>query len=57
MYRTAKFVGDVEKITILPGTTMLRFVMTPLTSETFEVLNAWFAPWPKATGSFGVAQS
>jgi plastocyanin len=53
VYRTSKFVYGLEKMDIKPGTTKVRFVFSPLTAHTFEIVNAWLAPWPKATTGFG----
>lgn len=53
VYRTSKFVSQVVKLDILPGTTKIRYAFSPLTSHTFEIVDAWLAPWPKATTGFG----
>jgi hypothetical protein len=53
VYRTSKFVSDVQKFDVPAGTAKVRFIFSPLTAHTFEIVNAWLAPWPKPTVGFG----
>jgi hypothetical protein len=47
VYRTAAFAGDTAQLTFPANAAKVRFILAPLTPQTFEVVNVWLAPWPK----------
>jgi hypothetical protein len=46
VYLSSKSVYKVDNIVIDPRTAKVRFAIAPITSATFDILSAWFAPWP-----------
>lgn len=48
-YLSTKFISKTVSIPILPGATKIRYLLIPVTPNTFDVLTSWFAPWPVAT--------
>ena len=48
VFLSSKFVFHVVQVPVLPGAIKIRFLMIPITAHTFDVLNAWLAPWPVA---------
>jgi hypothetical protein len=46
VHLSSAFVYKTVKINLNPNTVKIRFFFTPLTPQTFDILEAWFAPWP-----------
>jgi len=53
VYLSTSFVNKTTRITLFPQTAKIRFLISPLTPQTFDVLDAWFAPWPLPSAGFG----
>jgi hypothetical protein len=53
VYLSTAFVGKVTTITLDRRAVALRFLIAPQTPQAFDVLDAWFAPWPAPTAGFG----
>jgi hypothetical protein len=49
VYLSSSFLHKVTKMPIIPGATKLRFIITPLSSETFNILDAYLDPFPEIT--------
>jgi hypothetical protein len=44
VYLSTAFISG--RITIDPNAATIRFLISPQTAQTFDVLNAWLAAWP-----------
>ena len=52
VYLTSGFISKTVQIPILPDAGVIRYYFTPLTSNiTFDILDAWLAPWPAPSSS------
>ena len=57
VYLSSKFVGKTVTIPVLPGAAKMRFLLIPVTANTFDVLDAWLAPWPVASQNLTLASA
>ncbi|MGO9006967.1 MAG: hypothetical protein ACLQIQ_13885 [Beijerinckiaceae bacterium] len=56
VYLTAAFIHKLTTIPVKPGATRIRFYITPITSQTFDIVDAWLNRFPAMNGSLGVIQ-
>ena len=52
-YLSAKFIHKTVVIPAQPGATKLRYIITPMTSNTFHIVHAWLSPFPATSKQFG----
>jgi hypothetical protein len=45
VYLSSVFISKLVSIPIQSGATKVRFYITPITPQTFDILGAWFGPW------------
>jgi len=46
VYLSSAFIYKTVQIPVLPRAVRMRFAFAPVTPQTFDILDAWFAPWP-----------
>ena len=51
VYLSSGFIDKVVQIPILPAAVKIRYSFTPLSWQEFQLLDAWFAPYPSPTGT------
>ena len=53
-YLSSAFIHKTAVIPVISGATRLRFYITPLTPQTFDILDTWLNRFPAVNGALGV---
>ena len=56
VYLTSAFIHKVTAIPVQPGAVKIRFIITPLSPQTFDIIDSWLNRFPAMSGPLGGVQ-